>query len=144
MARERWPKARRSSGANQRALRSSWGVFFWATVVIACSSVGPDHRRKALLQLLSENSRNSVIWKTVWRRPISGVSDWTRRGLTMLPCQHDLFAAHVSSERVGDCKVTEPGWYARGGGEHGELGPFTSVAERERIVRDRKRLAQKA
>src|SRR5580698_10346246 len=28
MARERWPKARRSSGANQRALRSVFGSFF--------------------------------------------------------------------------------------------------------------------
>src|SRR3981081_4555942 len=28
MARERWPKARRSSGANQRALRSVSGFFF--------------------------------------------------------------------------------------------------------------------
>src|SRR5262245_41924870 len=34
MARERWPKARRSSGANQRALRSSAGVFLAA--LIAC------------------------------------------------------------------------------------------------------------
>src|SRR5690242_9634893 len=29
MARERWPKARKSSGANQRALRSICGVVLW-------------------------------------------------------------------------------------------------------------------
>src|SRR5579864_2241108 len=29
MARERWPKARRSSGANQRALRSDSALFLW-------------------------------------------------------------------------------------------------------------------
>src|SRR5713226_9504143 len=33
MARERWPKARRSSGANQRALRSSAGAFFFVILV---------------------------------------------------------------------------------------------------------------
>src|SRR5471032_1046925 len=33
MARERWPKARRSSGANQRALRSEAGSFFLAAVI---------------------------------------------------------------------------------------------------------------
>src|SRR5688500_19056318 len=38
MARERWPKARRSSGANQRALRRSAGFFFLAAAVIVFSS----------------------------------------------------------------------------------------------------------
>jgi hypothetical protein len=87
--------------------------------------------------------RNSVIWKTLSRRPISGVSDWTKRGLTMLRCQRDLFAAHVSSEDVGDYHVTEPGWYAVDDGEHVVLGPFTSLAECERNIRDHNRLAPK-
>src|ERR1700732_144363 len=34
MARERWPKARKSSGANQRALRSVSGVFFLSVISI--------------------------------------------------------------------------------------------------------------
>src|ERR1700735_2581764 len=33
MARERWPKALRSSGANQRALRNVSGVFFFAVII---------------------------------------------------------------------------------------------------------------
>jgi hypothetical protein len=63
--------------------------------------------------------------------------------LTMLPCQRDLFAAHVSSEDVGDYNVTEPGWYALDDGEHVVLGPFTSLAECERNIRDHERLAPK-
>src|SRR3954466_9816074 len=37
MARERWPKERRSSGANQRALRRSAGCFFLATLIVFSS-----------------------------------------------------------------------------------------------------------
>src|SRR5918994_1748693 len=39
MARERWPKARRSSGANQRALRRSAGFFFLAAAMLFPFSV---------------------------------------------------------------------------------------------------------
>jgi hypothetical protein len=35
MARERCPKARRSSGANQRALRNSAGFFLAAAVIVS-------------------------------------------------------------------------------------------------------------
>lgn len=54
----------------------------------------------------------------------------------MLP-NGDLFAAHVNDEDVGDYKVSEPGWYAVDDGEHVVLGPFASLAECERNMRDR-------
>ena len=37
MIRERWPKLRRSSGANQRAERRSSGVFLWVRSNIGAS-----------------------------------------------------------------------------------------------------------
>jgi hypothetical protein len=49
----------------------------------------------------------------------------------------DLFAVHVSDEDVGDYNVTEAGWYAVNDGERVVLGPFTSLAECERAIRDR-------
>src|SRR6185503_17757386 len=49
MARERWPKARKSSGANQRALRSMAASLFLVLVVIACSPLLLAQRREALL-----------------------------------------------------------------------------------------------
>ena len=61
----------------------------------------------------------------------------------MLPCQRDLFAAHVGNEDVGDYHVTEPGWYAMDDGEHVVLGPFASLAECERNIRDRERMMPK-
>jgi hypothetical protein len=61
----------------------------------------------------------------------------------MLPSQRDLFAAHVSSDDVGDYNVTEPGWYALDDGEHVVLGPFTSLAECERNIHDREQMAPK-
>ena len=63
--------------------------------------------------------------------------------LTMLPGQRDLFAAHLGNEDVGDYNVTESGWYALDDGEHVVLGPFTSLAECERNIRDRERMAPK-
>jgi hypothetical protein len=57
----------------------------------------------------------------------------------MLPQGHDLFAAHVAEDDVGIYKVTEPGWYALDDGEHVVLGPFASLAECERNIRDRER-----
>jgi len=51
----------------------------------------------------------------------------------------DLIAVHVSDDEVGDYNVTEPGWYAVDDGEKVVLGPFTSLAECERAIRDRLR-----
>ena len=58
----------------------------------------------------------------------------------MLSLNHDLFAAHVGKEDVGDYNVTEPGWYALDDGEHVVLGPYTSLAECERNIRDHERM----
>jgi hypothetical protein len=51
----------------------------------------------------------------------------------------DLIAVHVSDEDVGDYNVTEAGWYAVDDGEKVVLGPFTSLPECERAIRDRLR-----
>jgi hypothetical protein len=50
----------------------------------------------------------------------------------------DLIPVHVSGEDVGDYNVTEPGWYAVDDGEKVVLGPFASLAECERAIRDRR------
>jgi hypothetical protein len=55
----------------------------------------------------------------------------------------DLFAAHVADEDVGDYSVTEPGWYALDDGEQVVLGPFASLAECERNIRDHERMVSK-
>lgn len=55
----------------------------------------------------------------------------------------ELFAAHVGAEDVGDYNVTEPGWYALDDGEKVVLGPFTSLAECERNIRDHARMSGK-
>ena len=52
----------------------------------------------------------------------------------------DLSAVDVHSEDVGDYNVTEPGWYAVDDAGKVVLGPFTSLAECERAMRDRKRM----
>jgi hypothetical protein len=57
--------------------------------------------------------------------------------LQPVPQGRDLFAAHLSQEDVGDYHVTEAGWYALDDGEHVVLGPFVSLAECERNIRDR-------
>jgi hypothetical protein len=49
----------------------------------------------------------------------------------------DLIAVDVLSEDVGDYKVTEPGWYAVDDGGNVVLGPFVSLAECDRAIRDR-------
>jgi hypothetical protein len=54
----------------------------------------------------------------------------------MLPLKQDLIVTHVGQDDVGDYNVTEPGWYALDDGEHVVLGPFTSLAECERNMRD--------
>jgi hypothetical protein len=49
----------------------------------------------------------------------------------------DLFALHVVDADVGDYSVSEAGWYAVDDGEKVVLGPFSSLAECERAIRDR-------
>ena len=49
----------------------------------------------------------------------------------------DLIARHVADADVGDYNVTEAGWYAVDDGEKVVLGPFVSLAECERAIRDR-------
>jgi hypothetical protein len=58
----------------------------------------------------------------------------------MLSCNHALSATHVAAEDVGDFRVTESGWYAVDDGEHVVLGPFVSLAECERNIRDHERM----
>ena len=53
----------------------------------------------------------------------------------------DLFAVHVAKADVGDYNVTESGWYAVNDAEKVVLGPFTSLAECERAIRDKIRPA---
>ena len=49
----------------------------------------------------------------------------------------DLIAVDVHTEDVGDYNVTEAGWYAVDDGGKVVLGPFTSLAECDRAIRDR-------
>jgi hypothetical protein len=51
----------------------------------------------------------------------------------------DLIAVDVLSEDVGDYNVTEAGWYAVDDGGKVVLGPFVSLAECDRAIRDRLR-----
>jgi hypothetical protein len=51
----------------------------------------------------------------------------------------DLIAVHVSNDDVGDYNVTESGWYAVDDGGKVVLGPFASLPECERAIRDRLR-----
>lgn len=55
----------------------------------------------------------------------------------------ELFAAHVGAGDVGDYSVTEAGWYALDDAERVVLGPFASLAECERNIRDHKVMAPK-
>lgn len=48
----------------------------------------------------------------------------------------DLIAVNVPSEDVGDYSVTEAGWYAVDDGGKVALGPFVSLAECDRAIRD--------
>jgi len=57
----------------------------------------------------------------------------------MLTRSRDLSAVHVADEDVGDYKVTEPGWYAVDDCQKVVLGPFISLAECERAIRDKMR-----
>jgi hypothetical protein len=49
----------------------------------------------------------------------------------------DLIAVDVHTEDVGDYNVTEAGWYAVDDGGKVVLGPFVSLAECDRAIRDR-------
>lgn len=69
-----------------------------------------------------------------------------RKSLTMLHTvsQGDhLFASFVSDDETGDYHVSEPGWYALDDGEHVVLGPFASLRECEREIRDHDQLTPK-
>ena len=57
------------------------------------------------------------------------------------PPGRKLFAAHIGQDDVGDYNVTEPGWYALDDGERVVLGPYASLAECERNIRDHDRTA---
>lgn len=51
----------------------------------------------------------------------------------------DLTAVHVPDADVGDYNVREAGWYAVDDGGKVVLGPFASLAECERAIRERLR-----
>lgn len=50
--------------------------------------------------------------------------------------EKDLIALHVPSADVGDYSVREAGWYAVNDGGKIVLGPFASLAECDRAIRD--------
>lgn len=52
----------------------------------------------------------------------------------------DLIAVDVHAGDVGDYSVSEAGWYAVDDAGVVVLGPFTSLAECERAIGDRKRM----
>ncbi len=49
----------------------------------------------------------------------------------------DLSAVDVHTDDVGDYNVSEAGWYAVDDGGKVVLGPFVSLAECDRAIRDR-------
>jgi hypothetical protein len=49
----------------------------------------------------------------------------------------DLIARLIKTEEKGDYAVGEAGWYAVDDGDTVVLGPFTSLQECERAIRDR-------
>lgn len=53
---------------------------------------------------------------------------------------NDLIAVHVPAEDVGDYNVTQTGWYATDDGGSVVLGPFDSLAQCDRAIRDRQTL----
>jgi hypothetical protein len=50
---------------------------------------------------------------------------------------NDLIALHITDDDAGDYRVREAGWYAVDEGDKPILGPFASLAECERAIRDR-------
>ncbi len=55
-----------------------------------------------------------------------------------MPLSKDLIAMHIPDEDVGDYRVREAGWYAVDDADKPVLGPFASLAECERAIRDRR------
>lgn len=49
----------------------------------------------------------------------------------------DLIAVHIADDDVGDYRVREAGWYAVDDADKPVLGPFVSLAECERAIRER-------
>ena len=49
----------------------------------------------------------------------------------------DLIAVHVPKDDLGDYNLTQIGWYAMDDGDHVFLGPFESLAQCDRAIRDR-------
>ena len=68
------------------------------------------------------------------RMDAAWLSDQTRP----MAMPKDLTAVDVHTEDVGDYSVTEPGWYAVDDALRVVLGPFVSLAECERAIRDRR------
>jgi hypothetical protein len=60
-----------------------------------------------------------------------------RRIRQAMPKPKDLIAFHIPEEDTGDYRVREAGWYAVDDGGKVVLGPFVSLAECERAIRDR-------
>ncbi|CAN5923751.1 hypothetical protein BH11PSE3_BH11PSE3_43560 [soil metagenome] len=53
---------------------------------------------------------------------------------------NNLIAVHIPTEDVGDYNVTQTGWYATNDGGSVVLGPFDSLAQCDRAIRDRQAL----
>jgi hypothetical protein len=49
----------------------------------------------------------------------------------------ELIAVHVPTEDLGDYSLTQTGWYALDDGDHVILGPFDSLAQCDRAIRER-------
>jgi len=49
----------------------------------------------------------------------------------------DLIAVHVPTEDLGDYNLTQTGWYALDDGDKVVLGPFESLAQCDRAIRER-------
>jgi hypothetical protein len=54
-----------------------------------------------------------------------------------MPHSKDLMALHVPEDDIGEYRVREAGWYAVDDAGKVVLGPFVSLAECERAIRDR-------
>lgn len=60
----------------------------------------------------------------------------------MAAVSRGLIAVDVHTDDVGDYNVTEPGWYAVDDAGKVVLGPFESLAQCERAIRDRKQITE--
>ena len=57
-----------------------------------------------------------------------------------MPEPEDLIAVDIHTDDVGDYNVTEAGWYAVDDAGKVILGPFDSLTQCDRAIRDRKRM----